>query len=298
MQLELVVALIGASSTIVVGLIGAYVTLRTHPTSAGVLATPVSPAKRRNTYGVVALAVLLAAVIVVLGYLSANQVDRQLRSYRKLVTAGLAKNKAYVIPGILMLIQLEKSADGKTLESTRHIFYELHTLQETHRDKPGFDEEYHTELGIIDRIPGADKEVQSPKNENLDSEKSWDVYFDSSPGDRRIVLTGAHVLAANPLTKEHDIHMFTGLGPQEDAYCYPNEDDDVIGEVVIVVESKTLALYLPPGDDAILLHGDKPTRMDASVYSDPGREHVHYTAVARFHDLQTKDIAGLKVAWH
>lgn len=298
MQLELVVAIIGACSTIIVGLIGAYVTLKTQPASPGVQATPVSPAKRRKTYAVVALAVALAGVVVVLGYLSANQVDRQLRSYRKLVTAGLAKNKPYVIPGILMLIQLEKGSDGKTLDSTRHIFYELHTLQETHRDKPGFDEEYHTKLGIIDRIPGADKEVQNAKNENLDSEKSWDVYFDSAPGDRRIVLTGAHVLAANPLVKEHDLHMFAGLGPKEDAYCYPNDEDDVIGEVVIVVESKTLDLYLPPGDDAILLHEDKPTRVDAAVYSDPGRSHVHYTAVARFHDLQVKDIAGLKIAWH
>jgi hypothetical protein len=91
--------------------------------------------------------------------------------------------------------------------------------------------------------------------------------------------------------------MFHGLGPKEDAFCYPNDDGDVIGEVVIVVESKSLELFLPPGDDAILLHSDDHQRVDANLYSYGGGEHNYYTAVARFRNLQDKDVAGLKIAW-
>lgn len=308
MRMEIAVALIGAFSTIVVALIGAFVTLQTHPAAEPVAApgaAPQAPAaaanaaaanagRRKKTYAVVTLAVVLAAVIIVLGVMAAEKMDRQLTSYKKLVTDGIAKNKPYVIPGLLMLIQLDKTPDGKTLDSTRHIFYEIHTLKDIEHTQPGFNEDYHSKLGTLDYIPGADREVL---RETTASMKAWDIFFDNKAGERRILLTGAHVATPMPLNENHDIHMFQGLTPNEDAFCYPNEDGDVIGEAVIVVESRTLDLYLPPGDDALLVHGDEHKRGDASQYTYPGKGDVHTTIVARFHNLQDKDIAGLKVAW-
>jgi hypothetical protein len=232
-------------------------------------------------------------MIMTFGYASAAKVDRQIKSYKKLISIGLSENKSYVIPSLLMLIEIDKTADGTKIESSRHIVYQIHSLNDIHRDKPGFDEEYHSKFSI-DYVPGADKEVL---RENSPGMKKWNLFFDSPAGERRLIFTGADVISNNPIDGNHDIHMFEGLGPKEDAFCYPNDDGDIIDEVVIVIESKSLDLYLPPGDNAILLHGDDHQRVDASLYSYQGDDHHYYTGVARFHNLRNGDVAGLKIAW-
>ena len=261
---------------------------------------------------VMAGGVLLAAIILGFGYqFGINQTGRdekqrhdrelaeEVKSYANVVAAGLP-DKKYVLPGVIYLVTLEKSPDGKSIVSDRHMIYQLQALSSISGDRSkngdAFVEEFHSTYAI-DRVPGADPEEEvEPKETN----KRWDVLFDVNKGERHPVLTGTHVVMPIPLSAPRKEHMFDRLQSSEDAYCYPNYEGDIIEELVIIVQSGSLRLTLPEEgrNDAVLQHADKSIQNQAaSLFTSSVGTHRHFSAVARFRNIQKGEIAGLRIGW-
>jgi hypothetical protein len=302
MKTEVITALIGAFGTVVVAIIGAYATLRTHET-AGEPRTG-----RRNRMILLGIGAVFAAASLMAGYIFGLSHEKQsalvehqravvasLSTYQSLIDSGLTAKKAYIIPAALMLISLDKSRDGRGIDSSRRMIYSLHLLSNVAKSEPNFIEEYHSSYNV-DRDPGAD-----PENpiENSPGMKRWQVLFAGTTGERHLVVTGAHVRMPISLDPNHTVHMFSGLGQHEDAFCYPNTDGDIIEEFTIMIESRSLALSLPGQGvrDAILQHGNELRPIDSQEYQTVEGDHKHQVVVARFHNLAKDDVAGLRVQW-
>jgi hypothetical protein len=305
MQTEMITALIGASGTLLAAVLGAYATIRTHQGPDGG-----APALRKRRYGTIILGagVLFAAASLVAGFAFGASHERQragaerkikvtklASTYQSLIDLGIGAGKPYIIPASLMLINLDKGRDNKLIDSARKMVYSLQLLSDLRPDAPRFTEGYHSNYNV-DRTPGADPEREI---ETIPDSKSWDVLFSGNAGDRHLVVTGVHVQVPMRLSPNHNYHMFKGLGQFEDAFCYPNNDGDIMEELVIVVESGTLRLSLPGGgvDDAILQHGNENRPVEAKAYQTIQNGHTHDVLVARFHTIAKGDVAGMRVRW-
>jgi len=313
MNSEVSVAIIGAMATVLASIVGAYASLK-RDTTPGVAATPrVGSRSRVRAIGIVIVGAILAATVLVLGYQfgaaasSRNlelerraQVGNLVKSYSSIIADGVEKQRRYAIPTIVMLITLEKTADGKFITSDRHIFYQLQALTDISKDpaknEDAFREEYHSHYDV-DHVPGSDPERIVEDRPGM---QRWNVLFGMEKGGRHAVVTGAHVVMPirlkSPRAPEH---MFEGLGPTEDAFCYPNDDGDVIEELVIVVQSGSLDLYLPSegNDDAVLQHDVKKQSVESDMFVSKASSHKHVSLVARFSNVQKNDVVGLRVGW-
>jgi hypothetical protein len=303
MQNELITALIGATGAIIAALVGAYATMKAHDDTG-------LPSKkgRRNGFIILGIGSVFAIASLCAGFIfgamhqsqkaSAEQqvhVTKLTSSYQSLIDSGLTAGKSYIMPETLMLINLDKSSDGKSIGSSRRIVYALQLLSDVTPESPVFKEAYHSNF-TVDRVPGADPEHD---DEKVPDSKSWDVLFSGKAGDRHLVMTGAHIQMPLRLSANHEYHMFKGMSQYQDAFCYPNTDGDIMDELVIVVESRTLKLSLPGDgvDDAIIQRGDKNERVDARKFRTTSSDHTHEVIVARFRHLAKGDVAGLRVQW-
>lgn len=314
MSETLIPTLIGAGATILAAIIGAYAAIRKDQatTPRGAPPPPVTFHRYKREFGLVGVGLLLAIVVLAVGFSVGKaasvrrkqlereaEISRQVQSYSRIVSEGL-DSKAYVLPGVVMLVTLARSADGKSILSDRHIIYQLHALTDISSDpsKNGraFVEEYHSSYDV-DRVPGADREVEEEPKPKY---KQWMVLFDVTKGERHPVVTGTHVLMPFNGPAQHKEHMFERLGAREDAFCYPNYEGDVIEELVIIVQSGTLDLTLPSNgeNDAVLQHVDKTTNaVSALLFTSDAGSHRHSTVVARFKNIRKGEIAGLRVRW-
>lgn len=92
--------------------------------------------------------------------------------------------------------------------------------------------------------------------------------------------------------------MFPTIGVNEECFCYPNSSDDVIGQLLIIVQSKTINLNAHGSMEAVLKRADGTSvPIDATAQTLGDGSLVPSTIVARFDDIQKHDIAGIKVAW-
>jgi hypothetical protein len=317
-ETEIIVALIGSCTTIAAAGIGAFSAIR-KDMSAAAAAAPEGATPEKFTLrkywketGIIGVGLLLAVVVLVVGYAAGRSADkrraelerqveigRQVKSYSSLLADGLTKQRRYVIPAAVMLVTLELSPDGKSINSDRHIIYELQGLSDISKDparnEDAFVEQYHSHYDL-DQVPGADPEhIQ----ENKPSMKQWNVWFDLAQGERHAVVTGVHANMPLIVSAPHTEHMFDELGATEDAFCYPNTDGDVIEEFVIVIQSGSLELYLPNDgdDDAVLQHGLQKSSVTANMFISKAGPHPYRSVVGRFRNLQKGDVVGLRVGW-
>jgi hypothetical protein len=312
MNQSMIIALIGAAATITAALIGAYVALsKNRPAEAPDETSAGAPPKKLRGRIVVVAGLVLAAIVVLAGFglgklattrevlaKHSKDVDRETQSYSRLVSQGIDAGKLYILPSVVMLISVERSADGEHINSDRRIVYGLQALAELDPSKNAnaFIEGYHSDYAI-QRVPGADMEREVEPNPDS---KTWQVLFGAGDGDRHTLVTATHVVMPINLKLQHDVHMFKRLGPTEDAYCYPNFDGDIIEELVIIIQSDSLRLILPnDGDgDAEIQHADATIdNLRASLYTSSDNGAVLDSVVARFANLKKGDIAGLRFGW-
>jgi hypothetical protein len=308
----MIISLIGAGATIIAALIGAYVSVRKDSAAGPPGQGPggASP-KRLRGYTIIAIGFVLAATVVFAGYAlgrlasaraaetkRSRSIAQETQSYSELVSQGINAGKLYVLPSVVMLVSLERSADGRHINSDRRIVYGLQALTDIDPSKNAyaFIEGYHSDYPI-QRVPGGD--VERDVEPNPDS-KTWQVLFGVPNGHRHAIVTGTHVVMPISLKPLHDVHMFKRLGSTEDAYCYPNLDGDVIEELVITIQSETLRLGLPNGGDgdAEIQHADGTTDdLRASLYTSTNDGRGPVSVVARFTNLKKGDVAGLRFGW-
>jgi hypothetical protein len=144
------------------------------------------------------------------------------------------------------------------------------------------------------RIPGSDVETVTDR----DFPNKWSVRFNDSQGNRKTIVTG--VEHKRPFNQQvtGGLCMFPTIGVNEECFCYPNSSDDVIGQLLIIVQSKTINLNAHGSMEAVLKRADGTSvPIDATAQTLGDGSLVPSTIVARFDDIQKHDIAGIKVAW-
>jgi hypothetical protein len=308
MEKEVVVALIGAAATVATTLIGAAASIKAKRAPQR---RPGTPTQFWLEGAFIAFSLVAAASIIAFGLRSANaSIDlRQatalaptgrslLTPYQDLVIAGLKKQKSYVIPSVTMIVKLDRMTDGtQRLQSTTHIIYSIHALSGIGSGTPGFNEFYHSSSSEdVYYLPGADKERLTESAAK--GMKAWDVFFDLPAGGRRTIVTTSSAVYPPGLASGRKVHFFQNVGANEDAFCYPNTDGDVIGEMLFMVESDTLDLHLVPGDTQAAIQRDNSIiDADASVFQEQQGSPKRRVVVARFGQVQARDVAGVKVAW-
>jgi hypothetical protein len=298
-----IVALIGAAATILAAVIGRKSGHR-KPGSVRRLCSAALP------IGV------LAGLVLLVGYWFGKQADSRraklqqaanigklTESYTSLINQGLTKHKRYIMPAVLLLVTLERSTKPNLIDCDRRIIYELQglsTISKTPSENHNaFVEEYHSNGNfVIDPMTGTDPQSIT---ENPATWKQWNVWFDLPAGGRRLVMTGAHTTI--PLTGTpglHNEHMFDALSPTEEGFFYPNDEGDIIEDLVIIVQSQSLDLYLPSSmdDNAVLQLGPAERRtIHTDAFISNAGSHKHQSFVARFENVAKGDIAGLRIGW-
>lgn len=304
-MVTIIQTIIGAVATILAALIGAR--FKKEPAASQVEGVP-APDRgiRLSRNAVAAIALLVIAVLcagVWLGIVEQHkhaemekraQINALTKSYAELITQGLGK-KPYVIPSVLMLVTLEQSSDPQSIISDRRTFYFLQAIEDIKSDQRSFQEEYHSAYPIA-QIPGSDLEVIT---EGFESTKvGYDVQFDVLKGERHTVLTGAQAVVPFESPRHVQVHMFS-VGGHDDAYCYPNDQADVIEELVIVVQSESLELSLPgdPDQDAARQNGSNVQHFGPQVYITKRSASKHASIVARFKNIVPNEVVGVHVQW-
>lgn len=311
----LLIALITAAATLLAPILSAYFSIRKDMSvQAGQTPPPVTVRRYWKEFALVGVGLVLAIAIVTVGRFANSEYLTW--GYLELVRQGEAKNKAWVFPSIMVLVTMEKSPDGKSIDVDKRTFYMLQALQnvnglgDKNSDKgstlPPYQESYQSTLGVIHRIPGSEKEQP-------ESDTSWNVNFDVTRGDRRSFITGAHLRMPMQLPSRSS-QLFGTLGPNEDEFYWPNfvgnNPGDVIEDLLIVVQSQSLDISLPnyqEGQDdekdayRVLKNSRVPVvPIVSQVPSPQGNElekHAHKTIVARFESLKDYETAGLRVKW-
>jgi len=323
---SLLSALPGAVATVLAGAIGAYAVLRKDKPPAAAANTPpdlaaaaVVPANKlarypkRFAFAVAGAGLVLGLVVLTIGYsigrensekgkkeLLEQEAAKEVASYSELVKKGLNQpNLSYVMPSVIMLVTIERSPDGQQIIYDQRDVYELQALTDISSTLPSqanaFREEYNTRHFEY-RIPGTDKEDVP----NADFPNRWQVRFDVPKGERHAMVTGVHHVRPAIENIPKGLCIFENVQSNEETFCYTNDQNDVIGEVIIIIQSQSINLTPPGGGyaEAIRRHADgTPVPVIPTTLSLKDHPGIPATVVARFSDLKANEIAGVKVGW-
>lgn len=174
----------------------------------------------------------------------------------KIIAAGRVANRPYILDDVTVLIRMEDVTKGNSKERQVNwrIIYTIRALQPISKTDKLFKERYSTAAAHVRRWFGTEKEIKSTDN-------AYNIMLDIPAGETRTIITGATFIYSLPLENNR-----TALGENilltsdREFYSYPNEED-VIGELTILIESDTLD-FNPVGQAA------KRSRMDGSIAPD------------------------------
>lgn len=224
----------------------------------------------------------------------ADPLNYQLAGYRRLLREGIKEDKLYVIPSIAMVVTLDRDGPHSPIVATQHIAYFTHYLRAPLVGARAFDESYHSFFADkMDALAGADSAIFVEDRPML---KAWNIYMHVDSGQTRSIVTGVMSTYPRKLKSRRTIHYFRHLRANEDAFCYPNTANDVIGSILITVESTTLSLHLrTDADNAGILRNGQYISAPAILHRSPdasGR-----SVSSRFDDVREGDVVCLRVAW-
>lgn len=259
-----------------------------------------------QTIFMLTLACGLASIFVFLVWHSSASAKRE-GLLRDTELARLAKEARsarepppYLIESVTMVIRVEQ--DGTHHEADVRTTYTLFALKSL---KDGdFVEEYHvTSQGpkFVAHLAGSDLELLNhPTSEVQPGVKRFVVPIRMSEGERRTVVTGARFVSDLPLKSPRRIHGFADVGPNEDAWCYPNHSD-FIGEFILFVESTTLKFKDPSRGDAMVWSPNAEPRVAeiAPTKHESLSEGISRSVVVgRWRNVHPTETVGLLVKWN
>lgn len=249
----------------------------------------------------------LALVLVYRPFFTWWRIEQQDELYEDLISASLRDRKPYAMPALVMNVDLDSVA-GPPLQLSADIrtTYLVHAVDPLRSDTNTFEEGYHTDVedARVFRLPATDR-AEPASHGNTAQGRPTNVFFDLGEGRQRLLVTGARYVF--PPGKSPASNMFPAEGEREGEFCYPNSALDVIHNLMIYVESRTLALRLNPvgrlsaGSAPIPGAGTKPKPNEAiaEVYRDPEHANIvpHTLVVAQWDSLPPGWQACLKVWW-
>jgi len=191
--------------------------------------------------------------------------------------------KAYVIPNILMAVNFEQLSDG-TREADVTITYNIVYIREPDSNEY-FKESYSCVSGdTLTRFAFSDTATET-------KDKTWNIVFKAKEGQSKVVMSRFKLRFPNDKISNPS-NFWGSLGRKQEIFQYSNDEDDILGEIVIVVSSSSLTFSNPVAAQGHL--ADK-IKTDALTYIlEIGG---HSTSVARFYYLRNDQNAQLRVAW-
>jgi len=203
-------------------------------------------------------------------------------SSNELAKKGLSK-KTYVLPNIVMNVNLNKLKDS--MEANITISYSI-IYVDTLKNGIAFNDGYILKPGV--------RFFNLTGSEALDTTATtmWNYDFKVRPGLHKIV-TSSYTLRYPNNTSQTSKSFWETLNDSEEVFQYHNDDDDIIGELTIVISSDSLVFRNAQAKQGSLSKPKEST--DVRVFK-PG-QNTKSTFVARFENLRDHDNAQIKVQW-
>lgn len=292
------VALIGGFATVVAAVIGTYPQLKdgrhAGPGRGG-------RSQRRGVLVIVGAVVAGALLVALSNAFIRSHRDRgkPTIAFDSLVQRGLRRRKRYIIPAAVMMVRLDSVEVGseRRLVATVRTVYDVVPLEKHEAADTDFTESYHSmSIERLDYIPGSEPERVTEPGPGM---RSWTVSIASPAGVAHVVVTGIREMYPRQVAEARHGHYFTDLSSNEDEFCYPNSEGDVIGELVLMIESPVLRLNVDPGAGGagILAASGARIPVEAVVHQEQLGSIPYRVIVARFRDLANGADACVRGQW-
>lgn len=225
---------------------------------------------------------------------------------RELIREGLKKDNDYIIPKITIRIYSESNnglpgSDKSCITNSINycslisISYEIVALKDF-EDQMIFQEYYKALYAEnIIREPGSEREENDKNPQKVICD--YDIITSMKKFERKTITTRVDYLY-NLLPKTRQFMGKDITDNNWDFFYYPNNEDDVIGEVEFQVISRTLKLNPPLPDDAIHID-DKRTshNLETKLLKSKG-ECLHFNILTtKVPKLKNKESIGIRWSW-
>lgn len=232
---------------------------------------------------------------------TSNKLEQISKVNNELILKAIKKSDGnpYLIPSLVMNVEIEEISDsvGTHLEANYTIIYNTVYLKSITNNKRAFDESFRSNRGgEVIQLSGSDKQVVTAESP---TSKAWNSIFQTNIGDNRMTVTRLKVIYPKDVL-DYNSKFFGRLTSKEEEFAYPNYAKDIIGEVVIIVSSKSLKLKLSELHNAAIgsLEDLNPSKwIEPTVTHYNIKDKIETTIVARFPGLEEMEVAKLKVSW-
>lgn len=267
--------------------------------------------KRRRHLKLFVYAVIIQLALFTIFFFSCKWVyfDRNYfeTSERELIREGLRKGKDYIIPKLTIRIYSEANGGVQLQQNTCDfnsvnycslvsISYEIVALRDFNAEK--IFQEYYEGLYATKVLPEPGSEIEgddvSPKNTSC----KYDIITTMKKFERRTVTTRADYLYEK-LPETRAFFSKETAASNWDMFYYPNNEDDVIGEVEFQIISRTLQFNSPAVNDAIFEDASgKKVPIDLKLTRGRG-ECVKYNIItSRVARLKNNEKVGIRWGWN
>lgn len=209
-------------------------------------------------------------------------------SLKKRIAGGHAANRPYVLDDVTVLVKIEDVVNGAVKERIVNwrIVYTVRALHAVTRTDKFFKERYSSDVARIRRWFGSEREIKETDN-------AYSVMLEIPAGETRTIVTGATFVYSLPLENNRPALGTTILlTPDQEFYSYPN-DEDVIGELTLLIETDTLKMF-PVGQPAKRLRADGTVAPDEEYrFNQNGKRR---SLSAHWKDVMPKEEVGIHFA--
>jgi hypothetical protein len=203
--------------------------------------------------------------------------------------------KPYVIEAVTYLIQFDKETANNQpfFRDNRRIVYTVRALRDIKLDEKVFVEAIHSHIPghQLTRWYGNEKETLHDQNRP----EQFNVQFAMREGEIRNIVTGVNFVLPFPLQDRGELEDKLRVGPNQNYEGYGN-DADVICELDIVIESKTLQIS-PVGDAAKRYFENSLKDEEARLGYDSSGASAQRSISARWKNVMPSEKVGILFSW-
>ncbi len=216
------------------------------------------------------------------------------KSLPTLVRAAAEHNRKYILESVTMIVQPERSYyDPKAVETNVNVRI-VYTVYAREDMKLGdFPEEFRSKYGTVAWLAGSETEHW---RDETSSDKKWDVDVVLKRGERQTIITSAQYHYPLPLPAVRETHGVQ-VGLNQEAWCYDN-DDDVIGQVTIMVESGyPLEAPRPTEDVRLESPADANTKVEGKIVLNHNEKQENYSLVGTWRNVMPRQNTIMRVRY-
>jgi hypothetical protein len=200
--------------------------------------------------------------------------------------AAAVPSKPYVIRSLVYAARIENTTEKSSVVESLRATYMLEATRAISAKEPAFVEAFHSHHPGAVRIywPGTEPEKMDPIEQG-----QYRVELDLAPRETRTVMTGVDFRLPFPFGHRPTPDGMDPLTQWEDTINYPNEAEDVICDITLIVESSSL-----PVVEAGSLSGKRGVSKPEMVKPTYRAANNRYSVSSRWSMLKPKEVVWLK----